>query len=112
MALGDVGFSVLEAGNGRAGLQMLVDRRPPLVITDLLMPDMDGIETIRAIRAKGLAIKILATSGGGMARRLEFLGVAAEFGADMVLPKPFEIAQLIAAVRQLIPDAAPFRKPG
>jgi DNA-binding response OmpR family regulator len=109
--LKEAGFAVLEASNGRIALQILEGRRPLLVITDVLMPGMDGIETIREIRRKGSTIKILATSGGGIARRFEFLGVAAEFGANLVLPKPFAIEKLLAAVRRLIPDAEPFQVP-
>jgi CheY-like chemotaxis protein len=103
--LREVGFTVLEAENGRTGLQLFNAHMPPLVITDLLMPDKDGLETIRELRRSAKDIKIIATSGGGRAGRLDFLEVATEFGADLVLRKPFRGAELLDAVARLIGSA-------
>lgn len=100
-----VGYEVLEAANGRIGLDLLRAHEPRLVITDLLMPAKDGLETIREIRQSGLAVKIMATSGGWRTAQLDFLGVAAEFGADCVLPKPFRSKDLLDAVGKLLEAA-------
>src|ERR1700744_3477709 len=62
--LESAGYDVVEAENGRVGLEKFLARHPRLVVTDLLMPAKDGLETIRDIRKSGLATKILATSGG------------------------------------------------
>ena len=59
------GHSVREAPDGRSGLDLFTQAAPALVITDLVMPDTEGIETIREIRAKNAWIPILAISGGG-----------------------------------------------
>jgi DNA-binding response OmpR family regulator len=73
-----------------------------LVITDVFMPDKDGIETIREIRAQSPTTRILAMSGGGRAGATEFLGLAKSLGADMILQKPFRVHSLLDTVRQLL----------
>jgi len=100
--LESAGYGVREAEDGRVGLELFRTHAPQLVITDLLMPSKDGLETIRDIRRSGQSTKILATSGGWRTAQLDFLGAAAEFGADMVLPKPFRSKDLLDAVGQLL----------
>ena len=103
--LESAGYDVLEAEDGRVGLDLFHGRAPRLVITDLLMPTKDGLETIRDIRRSGQSTKILATSGGWRTAQLDFLGAAAEFGADMVLSKPFRSKDLLDAVGKLLEGA-------
>jgi DNA-binding response OmpR family regulator len=95
------GYRVLLAENGLVGLELFHAHRPELVVTDLLMPDKDGLETIREIRASGHRTKILATSGGWRTAQLDFLGAAVEFGADLILSKPFQPKDLLDAVARL-----------
>jgi DNA-binding response OmpR family regulator len=96
------GYDVLIAEDGEVGLKLFDEHAPDLVITDLLMPGKDGLETIREIKASGHATKILATSGGWRTAQLDFLGVATEFGADRVLSKPFRSKELLETIRQLL----------
>ncbi|MEA2757072.1 MAG: two-component system, chemotaxis family, chemotaxis protein CheY [Aliidongia sp.] len=96
------GYDILIAENGVVGMELFRTHRPRLVIIDLLMPGKDGLETIRDIRASGAPAKIIATSGGWRTAQLDFLGVAAEFGADRTLSKPFQPRELLNAVEQLI----------
>jgi DNA-binding response OmpR family regulator len=103
--LESAGYGVREAEDGRVGLEMFHTHAPQLVITDLLMPSKDGLETIRDIRRSGQSTKILATSGGWRTAQMDFLGAAAEFGADMVLPKPFRSKELLDAVGKLLEAA-------
>jgi CheY-like chemotaxis protein len=103
--LESAGYEVLEAPNGRIGLDLFQTHAPRLVITDLLMPAKDGLETIREIRQTGMNAKIVATSGGWRTAQLDFLGAAAEFGADVVLPKPFRSKDLLDAVGKLLEAA-------
>src|SRR4051812_6717914 len=67
------GHTILEAENGREGVRLFQDHRPALVITDIMMPEKEGIETIREIRAVEAATKILAVSGGGARGELAYL---------------------------------------
>jgi CheY-like chemotaxis protein len=103
--LESAGYDVLEAEDGRVGLEMFREHKPRLVVTDLLMPAKDGLETIRDIRRSGQSAKILATSGGWRTAQLDFLGAAVEFGADMILPKPFRSKDLLDAVGKLLAAA-------
>jgi CheY-like chemotaxis protein len=73
-----------------------------LVITDLIMPNKEGIESIMQIRAHDPKTPILAMSGGGRLGNADFLKMAAGVGANATLPKPFESEDLIAAVRRLL----------
>ncbi len=73
-----------------------------LIITDLMMPGQEGLETIMEIRRLFPATKIIAMSGGGHAGVLDFLPVAAQLGAARTLAKPFTHDQLLATVREVL----------
>jgi len=96
------GYEVVEARNGREGVHHFRAMPPDLVITDILMPEQEGLETIRALRQTCPAIKIIAISGGGQKRTLNFLFVAEKLGAQRTLWKPFRRQELLEAVRELL----------
>jgi CheY-like chemotaxis protein len=91
------GFDVVQAANGFKALRLLESMPVDLVITDLVMPDMEGIETIRRLRAAGMT-RIIAISGSGMG----YLDYAAKLGASTTLAKPFAPPEIVDAVQQLL----------
>jgi len=93
---------MIEAPNGVEGMKMLEEHKPDAVITDILMPQKEGIETIREIRERAPGVKIIAISGGGMSHNLMFLDVARAFGADAALAKPFRPNELTTVVEQVL----------
>ena len=97
--------AVLEARNGKEGLALFQSRLPALVITDIIMPEKEGIETILELRRMAPACKIIAMSGGGFVGKTDFLALAKKAGADAVLEKPFGATQLLDAVAHLAPAA-------
>jgi len=105
LALERAGHDVVEAENGRAGLQVIRTGEFDLIITDILMPEMEGLETIRALREGGSGInsgiKVLAISGGGRWNNAECLAMAKKFGANDILRKPFSLTELLGKVSQL-----------
>ena len=94
--------TVIEAENGVKGLEQFRKESPSIVITDMLMPDKEGLETISEIRAGNLSVKIIAMSGGGSTQNMNFLNLAKKMGADMILSKPFKPDDLLAAVRNVL----------
>jgi CheY-like chemotaxis protein len=103
MALEKQGHAVAEAADGAEALKVLAGRAVDLVITDLLMPETDGIETIMELRRLYPATKIIAISGGGEYQSgAGFLRAAESLGADATLTKPFEFKQLLPAVQALL----------
>ncbi len=96
------GYEVIEAGDGRQGMARLRQQPADLVITDILMPEQEGIETIRMLRKEFPEIKILAISGGGKKGNMEVLPIARTFGAHRTLAKPFERKDLLDAVSALV----------
>lgn len=98
----DAGHAVIDAEDGNVGMKRLHAEQPALVITDILMPNKDGIETIREIRQLSPRTKIIATSGGGSSGEAMFLKAARVFGADAILQKPFRAADLLATVDRLL----------
>jgi DNA-binding response OmpR family regulator len=96
------GFSVSTAESGRVGLKMFASQQPALVITDILMPDMEGIETILALKAGATPPRVIAISGGGRLAGRDFLKWATQLGADEILPKPFRMSALVAMVCSLL----------
>lgn len=94
------GFSVLQAENGADGIKVAVKQSPDVVLTDLMMPEMDGIEQIKRLRAALPAVKIIAMSGGGRTRNLDPLKFALSVGADSVCTKPLNIPELLSSIKQ------------
>jgi two-component system, cell cycle response regulator CpdR len=93
------------AGNGKEAVRRLEDAPFDVVLTDLIMPESEGIETIATVRKKWPGVKIIAMSGGGRQSPVAYLAVAANLGADATLAKPFDRADLADALRQVLgPD--------
>jgi YesN/AraC family two-component response regulator len=86
------------AGNGREGMQYLSANDTDIVITDIIMPEKEGLETILEIKTRYPDIKIIAMSGGGRIQSSEYLRAAEVFGVNAVLRKPFRAASLAEAV--------------
>ena len=104
--LEEAGHEVLEAGDGDEGLAVLDANTADAVITDLIMPQKEGIETIREVRARFPAMKILAISGGS-AGHMDYLEFAQKLGADKVLSKPLDFDELAQTVSALLAASAP-----
>lgn len=96
------GHQVDEADTGRAGLEMFRALRHDLVLTDIVMPDMDGNQAIVEIRRLAPEAKIIAMSGGGRTRNMSLLRIAADFGAARVLEKPFRRAEVLRMVDEVL----------
>jgi DNA-binding response OmpR family regulator len=92
--------TVAAASNGRDGVQLCWAHPPDLVITDLLMPEKEGLETIQEIRSKRPDLKILAISGAPEGWKT--LEMARKLGAQRTLRKPFLPDELLAEVEQLL----------
>jgi len=95
------GYDVQTAPDGRRGLKLYQENPVDLVITDVLMPEMDGLEVIRVLCGTPTPPLIIAMSGGG-SRDLDFLVEATEFGATRTLSKPFRLDDLIILVNDLL----------
>lgn len=100
--LASTGHEIVEAADGAQGVELVRAAGADLVITDLIMPDQDGIETIQLLRDGWPGIKILAISGGGLLDPADRLVDAELLGADAALSKPFEIAELREKVAELL----------
>jgi CheY-like chemotaxis protein len=96
------GYEVVEACNGREGLRRYLATPADVIITDLLMPEQEGLETIEALRQYNPAAKIVAISGGGRLETLDYLRVAKQLGAQIVLRKPFGRDELLEAVHEVL----------
>lgn len=96
------GFVVEATQSGREGLRLCERQLPDLVITDIIMPDCEGIEMIRALRKSQGDVKILAISGGGRLGKDEVLALAGLMGADRVMAKPFAPEDLFQIVEQML----------
>ena len=96
--LEEAGYMVIEAPNGREGLRQFRQTPTALVITDLLMPDMDGLEVTMALHRESPKAKIIAITGGSGKR--DFLDTAKLLGAHRTIKKPITIEELLRAVQQ------------
>jgi DNA-binding NtrC family response regulator len=96
------GYGVTLAHQGHEAMKLLKRGRVSLVISDLFMPDCDGIELLNHLRGLAPSTPMLAISGGDNTRMTGMLQVAAKLGAVRTLAKPFESATLIGMVRELI----------
>lgn len=99
------GYEVETALNGREGMELFEKSTPDLLITDIIMPEKEGLETIIEIRRRYPKLKIIAISGGGRVGPEEYLPTAEQFGADMVFKKPLVQKEFIQAISELLSDS-------
>jgi CheY-like chemotaxis protein len=95
------GCKVVAARDGVEGLAQFNEVRPDAVVTDIIMPNREGVETLMAIKAEAPDVKILAISGGGRLGSADLLAMAYSLGADAVMAKPFRSTEIISAVARL-----------
>ena len=96
------GHSVIEAKNGNEAIALFNKQPTDLIITDIIMPDKEGIETIIELKREHPEVKIIAISGGGRTRNLDFLDLAKRYGADVILAKPFSEDELLGALGEVL----------
>jgi DNA-binding response OmpR family regulator len=96
------GYEVTTASNGRVGLQLYHRKSFDVVITDLIMPEMEGIETITSLRKSNPKVQVIAISGGGRHRPEDYLEIAQKLGAKKTFTKPLDRQKLVAAVQELV----------
>ena len=104
--LKSAGYAVVDAKDGEAGLRAVERSKSAMIITDIVMPNREGIETIREAKQRFPAIPIIAISGGGRLGPDGFLDLALKLGADDCLAKPFRPAELLDKVRRLLNSEA------
>lgn len=104
--LESAGYSVALAPDGRTGLRLLKPQKPDLIITDIMMPEMDGLELLMKIKKQHPEIPVIAISGGMKIRPSNFLPQAKEFGARHVFIKPVELSELLNTVQKLLGESA------
>lgn len=92
------GHIMFQAADGKEGIRKFRETPVDVVITDILMPNKEGLETIPELRKIAPCVKIIAISGGGRLGGINFLNIAEKLGADETLKKPFQIDQLCKAV--------------
>ena len=102
LTLEAAGHTVLRCNNGRKALDIVSHRHTDLIVTDILMPEMDGVEMLRQVRRLRPDLPVLAISGGSRGNADDYLGMAKVFGATTTLSKPFHPQDLLTAVTELL----------
>jgi DNA-binding response OmpR family regulator len=102
LLLSQAGYDVFQASDGLEAVRLWRDRGGDLVITDLHMPEKDGIQTIIELLSHSPGIRIIAMSGGGQTKRLDLLGNFSLLGSVLTIEKPFTIAEMLATVHQAL----------
>ncbi len=104
--LTDEGYEAATAEDGRAGAALFRQSPFDLVITDILMPEQEGLETIMQLRRLCPGVKIVAASGGSPRMELDVLMIAKRLGAVRTVRKPIDLAELLALVREVLAEPA------
>jgi DNA-binding response OmpR family regulator len=105
MILAQAGYEVSTAANGDSGLKLYRQERPDLIITDIYMPEKEGLETIMELRATDCQTRILVVSGGSPQMNLaDMFNMAKIFGADAMLAKPFDMDHFLKTVQGLLAE--------
>lgn len=107
LVLEEAGYRVMEAANGQEGLRQFRQTPTALVITDLLMPDRDGLEVTMALHRESPQVKIIVLTGGS--GELDFLDAAKLLGAHRTMKKPVTVAELLQAVQQELQEGSPHK---
>ncbi len=97
------GYSTIVAANGNEAIAAIGQQSFDLIITDIFMPEKDGLELIREVMAHNPQIKVIAVSGGGKTRAPLYLEMAKKLGACRTLDKPFELKELLKTVEGIFP---------
>ncbi|MDP3921045.1 MAG: response regulator [Candidatus Omnitrophota bacterium] len=100
--LTESGYEVTLAADGKQGVDRFREKAADLVITDLLMPEQEGVETIRILRKEAPNLRIIAMSGGAKLIPVDYLDLARKLGANRVFQKPFDIQELLKAIEDLL----------
>jgi len=109
--LQDVGYEVLSAEDGVRGMALFRSEQPDLVITDLIMPEQEGLQTITEMLKDKPNAKIIAISGAARVGKMDFLKIAEVLGAIDAIRKPFDPDQLLTAVGNCLASPAPGSNP-
>ncbi len=96
------GHEVATASNGREGVRIFQSRPADLVVSDILMPEMDGLEALKELRRISPDLKLIAVSGGSQRLKMDVLRVAQLLGASAAFEKPYRIDALLASARTLL----------
>jgi CheY-like chemotaxis protein len=96
------GYAVTSAENGLVAAGLIEDWQPTLVITDIFMPDGDGIETLNLVKRRWPATPVIAISGGSPMLRIDYLQVADDFGAAATIAKPFVAEKFLDVVARVL----------
>ena len=102
--LGEEEYAFTEASNGVEALEIMETQSFDLILTDVIMPDCDGIELVMSVRKKLPDIKVIVMSGGGRVRADHYLNLAEKLGAARVFEKPFNTAELRETVSELLSE--------
>ena len=100
--LEDRGYQVVSAEDGKRGIAYFRSEKPDLVITDIIMPEKEGIQTITEIRRERPDAKVIAISGGGRIGNTDFLKIAQKLGASDVIAKPFDPDDFLTRVSRCL----------
>jgi YesN/AraC family two-component response regulator len=98
------GHKTATAADGNEAMKMVGLTKPQLIITDIIMPESDGIEVICNVKESNPEIKILAISGGGRISAKDHLKIAKQLGATGILAKPFSTEELICEINKLFAE--------
>jgi len=96
------GFTVFSVPDGAEGIKAFSSEKPDLVITDIIMPEKEGLETILELRKISPALKIIAISGGGRSQPGDYLRTAKYFGAFKTLAKPFSKDEILETIDEVM----------
>ncbi|GAB1467890.1 response regulator [Candidatus Cloacimonadota bacterium] len=100
--LSRAGYDVQQAGDGNQAVEVCTQFQPDLVLTDIIMPDKEGLETIQDLLALSPNLKIIAMSGGGKFGPDSYLPLAQKLGAKATLQKPFMREELISTIQDVL----------
>ena len=95
-------YTVIEASNGKEAIAKFKPSIVDLVVTDIIMPDEDGLKVIMKLREVKPNIRIIAISGGGKAGPGNYLNLARALGADEIFPKPFSVQSLLSKIDSIL----------
>ena len=105
--LEEEGHEIIECDNGTDGVREYKRAAIDLVVLDVLLPDKDGLDTLRELKQHHDDVKVMAISGGFVQGAIDMLPLAKRLGARHTLDKPFDLKMFLSAVKQLLDDSQP-----